>query len=163
MFRMKAFRFRIHTLIHKVWVFWYLLSFALKLIWRGIIHDWSKFSAVEAQGFGELLPQLHASTYGDASYQALMQQLQPILQHHYRVNRHHPEHFPDGYRAMTLEDIVEMWCDWRASVKKHEHSNLSDSLAHCQQRFGISEDLIQILRNTANLSIDTTADLTQRE
>lgn len=148
---MKAFRFRVHTLVHKLWVSLYLWGFALKLIWRGIGYDWSKFSSFEAQGFGALLPKLRDSTYGNTNYQKLMQQLQPILQHHYRLNRHHPEHFPHGYQDMTLVDVVEMWCDWQASVKKHKKSNLNDSLAYCQKRFGIAEELIRIFRNTANL------------
>ena len=145
---MKAMLFRFHTLHHKLWVLYYVSGFALKLLWRGILHDYSKFSTFEARGFGEELPKLRESSYGEADYHALLEHTQPILTHHYRYNRHHPEHFPDGYTNMSLLDIVEMLCDWQASVKKHQDGDIVKSIDYCQQRFGMSDDISNILRNT---------------
>lgn len=145
---MKATRFRLHTLGHKFWVFFYLCVFAFKLIWRGIIHDYSKFSKIEAKGFGDELPKLRKSSYGEANYQDLLEQTKPILEHHYKYNRHHPEHFQNGYSDMNLIDLVEMLCDWQASVKKHKDGNIRKSIVHCKQRFGMSEDIVNILLNT---------------
>ena len=144
----KAARFRLHTLGHKFWVLFYLSVFALQLGWRGIIHDYSKFSKIEAEGFGEELPKLRESSYGESNYQELLEQTKPILDHHYIYNRHHPEHFQHGYTEMNLIDIVEMLCDWQASVKKHQDGNIIKSIAYCQQRFGMSEDIVKILLNT---------------
>ncbi|MCP4401672.1 MAG: hypothetical protein GY801_30775 [bacterium] len=145
---MKATRFRLHTLVHKFWVFSYLGVFALKLIWRGLIHDSSKFSTLEAEGFGECLPKLRESSYGERDYQDLLDQTQAILNHHYTHNRHHPEHFQHGYSEMDLIDVVEMLCDWQASIKKHQDGNIITSIEYCKQRFDMSEDIVKIFLNT---------------
>ena len=145
---MKATRFRIHTLRHKFWVFVYLSDFALHLLWRGLIHDYSKFSTIEAEGFGECLSKLQESSYGEQDYQDLLDQTQPILNHHYKYNRHHPEHFQNGYSEMNLIDVVEMLCDWQASIKKHKDGNIIKSIEYCKQRFDMSEDIVKILLNT---------------
>lgn len=140
--------FRLHTLVHKFWVFFYLCIFAFRLIWRGIIHDCSKFSKTESEGFGGFLPKLQNSSYGKDDYEDLLEQLQPVLKHHYKFNRHHPEHFQNGYSDMNLVDVVEMLCDWQASVKKHRCGNIVRSIEYSKKRFFMSEDIVKIFLNT---------------
>ena len=154
-------KFRIHNLGHKGWVTWYCLRFASRLLWRAVTHDWSKNSRVEARGFGRLLPLLKESTYGTESYQVLMDEMKPVLQHHYKYNRHHPEYFGVGaprdidhpflcgLDAMTLLDFTEMWCDWQAAVKKHEDGDIFRSIKHNCDRFKMSNQLTRILTNEA--------------
>lgn len=77
--------------------------------------------------------------------------MKPALEHHYANYRHHPEHFVDGVNDMNLIDLVEMICDWKASTLRHNDGNLLKSIEINAQRFGMSEQLTQILVNTAKL------------
>jgi len=71
------------------------------------------------------------------------------LAHHYENNRHHPEHFADGVAGMTLVDVAEMLADWKAATERVKDGDLTRSLKIQQERFGLSDDLVSILRNTA--------------
>ncbi len=145
-------QYRLHTFIHKIWVLHYLLLFSLRLLWRGIVHDFSKLSKFEAEGYGECLPKFRQTSYGSEGYQELLSQLHPVLDHHYKHNRHHPEHFQGGYTDMNLLDIVEMLCDWRASVKRQKDGDIMKSIRQCRKRFRISDDLAKIFMNTVRKS-----------
>jgi len=50
---------------------------------------------------------------------------------------------------MSLIDIVEMICDWIAAVERHDDGNIFKSIEINQKRFGYSDDLKNILINTA--------------
>lgn len=51
--------------------------------------------------------------------------------------------------GMTLVDLVEMIADWKASTERHLTGDLRRSLEINQERFGMSDELVQILANTA--------------
>lgn len=116
---------------------------------RALHHDESKLSDAEIDGFTEFTPKLKASTYGSEEYHTYLKELKPILEHHYQHSRHHPEHFEDGYTGMNLVDLTEMFCDWLASTQRHEDGDIYKSIKISQKRFGLSDDTVQILRNTA--------------
>ena len=73
------------------------------------------------------------------------------LNHHYAANRHHPEHFSKGIDDMTLVDIVEMLCDWKAASLRQNDGNLLKSIEINAQRFGYDDQLKRIFINTARL------------
>ena len=73
---------------HKILVMWYIIKFCSKLLWRGVLHDNSKFSGREARLFATVLPRLKESTYGSKEYTKLLESLKPVLDFHYK-NRHH--------------------------------------------------------------------------
>lgn len=50
---------------------------------------------------------------------------------------------------MTLLDLIEMLADWKAAGERHANGSMEKSLEHNQVRFGITEQLSQILKNTA--------------
>ena len=125
----------------------YLLEFCAKLIWRGIVHDNSKFAPEEAESYARLLPRLKGTTYGSPEYQALLDELKPALEHHYQ-NRHHPEAHVFGIDGMSFLDLVEMWYDWKAATKKHDDGNLENSIKVNTTRFKLSEQLANIMRNS---------------
>ena len=54
-----------------------------------------------------------------------------------------------GVAAMTLIDLVEMFCDWAAASERHADGNLLRSIEIGQERFGFSDELVSIFRNTA--------------
>lgn len=145
---MKVLTWLWHTLVHKFWIFYELLKFSLSLIWRGVIHDSSKFSIFEIKGYSKNLPKLKGTTYGSDEYKVLLEELKPVIQHHYQHNRHHPEFFKNGVEDMTLKDVVEMYIDWKVSCRKHADGNIEKSLDVNKVRFKISDQLVQIMRNS---------------
>lgn len=76
--------------------------------------------------------------------------LKPAIDIHYKNNRHHPEHFANGIKDMTLLDLLEMLCDWKASSERHADGNIYRSIEINQSRFGYSDELKDILKNTVD-------------
>jgi hypothetical protein len=56
-----------------------------------------------------------------------------------------------GIRGMSLLDVVEMLCDWRAATMMHADGDIRKSIEINQKRFGYSDDLKAILLNTLPL------------
>ena len=121
-----------------------------QLVRRAIFHDESKLSDPEKKIFDEFTPKLKDSTYGSSEYKNFLEEMGVALEHHYQNNRHHPEHFSDGISGMTLIDIVEMVCDWKAATMRHDDGDIRKSLEINIKRFNISEQLACILENTIN-------------
>ena len=119
-----------------------------ELLNRSNNHDRTKLIAPEVQIFTEYTPKLAGCTYGSKEYNRYLKEMKKALDHHYKVNRHHPEHFENGINDMTLIDLIEMLCDWMAAVKRHDDGDIYKSLAINKKRFGISKQLSQILENT---------------
>jgi hypothetical protein len=111
-------------------------------------HDNTKLLPGELEYFDEYTPKLAGCTYGSDEYKQFLTELKPALDHHYSVNRHHPEHFENGVRGMNLVDLVEMFCDWYAATKRHNDGDIMKSISLNQSRFGYSDDLKLILDNT---------------
>ena len=122
-----------------------------KLETRGVKHDASKLESPEVELFAEMTPKLAAVTYGSEEYKEALGKLKPALEHHYASNRHHPEHFVNGINDMTLIDVVEMFCDWKASTLRHNDGNLLKSIEINAERFNMDGQLKQILMNTARM------------
>ena len=112
-----------------------------KLDLRGVKHDASKLESPEVDLFAEHTLQLAALSYGSSEYQESLDALKPALDHHYASNRHHPEHFVNGITDMTLIDIIEMFCDWKASTLRHNDGNLLKSIEINAERFNIDGQL----------------------
>jgi hypothetical protein len=121
----------------------------VRLLDRAKLHDQSKLVEPEASGFAEVTHQLASVTYGSEEYRGFLKKLDPILQHHYGNNRHHPEHHKNGIDDMTLDDLTELLCDWKAASERHNDGNIKKSIEHNADRFGISPQLVRILENTA--------------
>ena len=137
-----------HIIIHKLWVMWYIFLFCLQIMGRAITHDLSKFGHDESKSFSQNLKQLSKVTYGSAEYKENLSTLEPTLNHHYKHNRHHPEHWEHGLLEMDLYDIVEMQADWLASIKKNGNGNIFTSLRVNKSRVGLSHQLHKIISNT---------------
>lgn len=118
------------------------------LLRRAFAHDRSKLYPPELAVFDEYTPKLSQVAYGSSAYKLALEAMAPGLDHHYKVNRHHPEYHDDGIRGMSLLDLIEMLCDWEASTERHEDGNVHASIEQNQSRFGYSDDLKAILHNT---------------
>ena len=117
---------------------------------RAVVHDASKWSAEEWPYFEEATPKLAGLTYGTPEYKASLQSIRPAIDHHNAANAHHPEHHADGINGMSLLDLLEMLCDWKAAGERHADGGcIVRSLTHNRERFGITPQLEQVLLNTA--------------
>lgn len=137
------------TLKHSLRVGALMVEIISELSARSVRHDLSKIGPEERDVFDEYSPKLKASTYGSGEYHGYLAAMKPALDHHYAENRHHPEHFADGVNGMTLADLVEMLADWKAAGERHADGSLRRSLEVQRERFGLSDQLLRILENTA--------------
>ena len=142
---------RVETQKHIEKVRKYIRFFTDKLTTRGVEHDTTKLETPEVELFAEHTEQLAQLNYGSEEYKAALTALKPALDHHYGVYRHHPEHFPNGINDMNLIDLVEMMADWKASSERHNNGNILKSIEINSKRFGINDQLTQILLNTAKI------------
>jgi hypothetical protein len=122
-----------------------------KIEMRGVKHDASKLESPEVEVFAEYTPKLNNTTFGSEEYYQNLENMKSALDHHYASNRHHPEHFVNGINDMTLVDIIEMFCDWKASTLRHNDGNLLKSIETNAERFHMDGQLRQILLNTARM------------
>ncbi len=119
-----------------------------KLEERGFKHDLSKLQPPEKDGFDKVTGVLKGLTYGSDEYKTQLARLKPILDHHYAHNSHHPEHYPNGVDGMTLLDLIEMFCDWKAATERHADGNIEKSIQHNKGRFKLTDQLANIFENT---------------
>lgn len=124
---------------------YYIHDFAARISGRGVWHDASKLEQPEKSVFDEFTPKLKGLTFGSDEYKAALVGMGDGLKHHYQSNRHHPEHFENGVNGMTLVDIVEMVCDWKAASGA---KGMPVDMAYLAKRFGIDTQLAQIIANT---------------
>ena len=125
-------------------------KFCDKFLERLTHHDASKLEEPEHKYFDKGTPQLQSSTFGEKSYDDVKARIKPGLDHHYANNDHHPEHFGErGISGMNLYQLLEMWIDWTAAVKRHADGNIFNSLMYNRDRFHIDDQLFSILLNTA--------------
>lgn len=116
---------------------------------RGRFHDASKLDEPEASAFATASLQLSQTEYGSDEYNASLSELAPALTHHYKNNRHHPEHWAGGVRDMTLIDMIEMLVDWKAAGERHKDGSIAQSLDRNRIRFKYGEEIDRILCRTA--------------
>lgn len=146
------------TISHKFYVFMFILSDCAKLMWRALIHDWSKFTYSESKGFIQVVHLLKTSKYGDETYQDCLKKLKPCLEKHYARNKHHPEHFVHDINdtftcmdKMSLIDLIEMINDWKAATKRHKDGDIVRSINQNKERFAMSNQLTNILKNSVGV------------
>lgn len=137
-----------HTLKHIARVQQLLGNVVTRLVVRALVHDKSKLESPEVEIFEEFTCKLAGSTYGSEEYEAFRVAMKPGLDHHYAHNSHHPEFYPNGIRGMSLLDLIEMICDWKAATERHNNGDILKSLEINQKRFGYSDELKQIFFNT---------------
>ena len=116
---------------------------------RMIAHDISKTQEPEKPIFDEMTSKLKSSTYGSPEYNGFLKHMKVALDHHYANNSHHPEHYENGIKDMSLFDIMEMLIDWKAATERHADGDLRKSIEINQERFGYGDELKSILIATA--------------
>lgn len=117
------------------------------LLERCETHDKSKLSEPEKSGFEKMDSEPYYP-YGSQEYFDKLERYAPILEHHYKLNPHHPEHYSGFIAEMDLLDILEMVCDWasrRGGLCENEMISLVEQQS---ERFSIPSELSNILLNT---------------
>ncbi len=134
----------------------YLNTVIKELLHRQEQHDQTKLQSPEVEIFEEYTQKLRDVTYGSEQYNQYLKEMKLVLDHHYACNRHHPEYFYDPISVysgaeisrMTLIDLIEMLCDWKAGTLRHANGDIYKSIEINQKRFGYSDELKRILFNT---------------
>lgn len=127
----------------------------VELVKREMWHDYDKIhDKTEKTLFDEYTPKLKNCTYGSDEYKSYLKGLKEGLDIHYANNRHHPEHFENGIKGMNLIDLLEMICDWKAASERHADGDIYKSIELNQKRFGYSDELKNILKNTVDFLVE---------
>lgn len=132
---------------HKETVAKRLRFLAEQLLERAEKHDNSKLRSPEVDWLIEMDKEPRYK-YGTKEYLDKKARWQKFFDHHYAQNRHHPEHFSTGVEGMNLTDICEYLIDissYYAEMHPEEVFNIINNQA---DRFGLDEQLTQILKNT---------------
>lgn len=140
------------TKIHRGRVRNNLNAIMTNLAVRATQHDRSKLVSPEKEGFDAMgSDSLSQTTYGTVAYHENTAQLGPALTHHYAAaeNGHHPEHWPNGIRDMSLIDLLELLADWKAAAERTKDGSLARSLFVNRTRFGMQPSLARTLARTA--------------
>lgn len=113
-------------------------------------HDLSKLTEPEKSCYDKFIPMLKETKYGSKEYHDVQRQMQKEgLDHHYQVNRHHPEHFANGINDMTIVDLVEYFVDtYSASLKSD--TPYSEGVKKNAARHKLPEELVNIFINTVD-------------
>ncbi len=126
-------------------------------------HDSSKFEEPEASAFEAVSAKLSNVEYGSDEYKKSLEELREPLKHHYSHNSHHPQYYAidsegevndyaveSGFAIsqMSLLDLLEMLTDWKASTERMSNGDIRKSLEVNTERFGIDEQLHNILLQT---------------
>lgn len=117
---------------------------------RADMHDRSKLAEPEKSAYDNLMrfKSSHDMVYGSPDYAEGLKILGPALDHHYAANSHHPQHYENGIAGMSLLDLIEMLCDWKAAGERYKDGSIAQSLAHNRERFGINDQLFSVFENT---------------
>jgi len=135
---------------HILEVNYFISQCIVSLLSRANNHDATKLGPDEAPYFDEHTPKLENTTYGSDEYNKILEDLKPALEHHYKFNDHHPEHHSGGLQDMSLLEVVEMLCDWKAATLRHPDGDIRKSIELNQSRFGYSDEFKGLLLNTVN-------------
>lgn len=155
---------RPETLAHIEKVASYIRKVRENLRDRAEAHDQSKLVEPELSAFDKATPLLQTLVYGSDEYKQSLKDLGPALEHHLANNSHHPEFWDEGISGMSLMDLVEMICDWKAASERlrkptpsppgqtpvpQYNNDFLHSIALNQERFGYTDEMRKVLENTA--------------
>ena len=130
---------------HKKEVFSILSKVIIDMAEKAVLHDNSKHHPIEKKIFKSNIKY----KFGSPEYNKNLDSLKEGLNHHYGKNRHHPEHFKNGVNGMNLLDVMEMVADWIAASNHYQvDGNIYESFEKCKERFGIDDQLGEIILNT---------------
>jgi hypothetical protein len=133
---------------HRYYVSFFLMKLIEDLFLRSNVHDVSKHSDEEFEGFRKSIYYLKGPWGQENRPPEILEQLNESLQIHYKRNDHHPEHFENGMEDMDLVQLLELIADWRAAMIGQDNHDIDETIATGQERFGYPDFMAKILKNT---------------
>lgn len=135
---------------HRFRVFKYLSRISQEIMRRGNEHDCSKLCSPELEIYSRNVDEFDNHPFGSPEYVKAIEQIMDAKIHHWKFNRHHPEHFKNGIEGMNLVDLMEMLCDWKSATLNHPRhpGDMRKSVEIAAEKYKISPQLVQILYNT---------------
>lgn len=121
--------------------------FASVLATRGTSHDSSKLIEPEYSGW-LAMDQEPRYLYGSEKYYDKINRYKEVLEHHYSLNSHHPEHFENPSTQMDLVDLIEMLCDWFSYSNNISWLEGYNTINFQCARFGLNDTIRYLLLNT---------------
>lgn len=116
---------------------------------RASIHDASKLVSPERLHFERANLELGKHEYGTPEYNASREKhLGTALNHHWKNNRHHPEHYAGGIFDMCLLDVIEMLCDWKAATEREQGAAIDVSITKNTKRYDLTTATAKVFTNT---------------
>lgn len=125
-----------------------LMGVAHDLEMRAHVHDRSKLEDPELSMFDVYRIKLDEVEHDSPEYRQHLKEMGEALEHHYRENRHHPEHFENGIEGMNLIDLIEMLCDWLAASRRQGDDPEPYITGGGRERFGYGDEIERLLLNT---------------
>ena len=144
----KTFDFLCETLLHMSEVKENLETISSELKKRGLAHDRTKLQEIEFDAFVSTRDKFKKANYGSKEYQECIDKVKPAVDHHYENNRHHTGYHKNGINDMNLIDLMEMLADWKAAARRSPDKSLEDTLDYAFKKYGIGEQLGNMIRNT---------------
>lgn len=123
-----------------------LRRLARKLEERADLHDNSKFSLDELEGFIGFKEAARVHPFGTPEYYQAQERFQPTIDLHMSRNSHHPEHYNGNLDRMSLMDFMEMLCDWGGAIAIYGQLDFEKSLEIQQQEFDIQPHHLYLIR-----------------
>ena len=121
-----------------------------ELLERKLNHDKSKLEYPEKEEFDKYYKIKGKIPYGSSEYYNSLNRFGKALEHHYRYNRHHPEHFSNLIYGMTIMDVIEMLCDWEATAAKQSTDAIYKGIEVNSERFSYDKKMVRVLSNTVD-------------
>ena len=143
----ESWRYFLLTTTHKFFVIMGMARVCCKLMKSAIVHDMSKYSKAEYDGFKKLITVFRNTQYGTPEYSAILEKERDTINLHYSRNKHHPEFHKNGLDDMDFYLLTEMIVDWRASVRKNKNGDIKRSFEINEKRFNIKPEILRILKS----------------
>lgn len=114
------------------------------------LHDKSKLEDPEKACYDKYIPMLKEAKYGSKEYYEIKEKMKKEgLDHHFQVNRHHPEHFENGIEDMTIVDLVEYFIDTYSASTKSD-TPYSEGVKANAKTHNLPDALVKIFINTVD-------------
>lgn len=120
---------------------------------RGVRHDNSKFSGIEATIGGmyhDDYNKINVLCPHKSDVENYAEKTKAASTEHYKLNDHHVEHFENGLSDMNLIQLTELICDNVAHFKERGYAPTECvyEVGVLFKSHGASDDIISIMKNT---------------
>ena len=139
--------------VHQLHVSNNMKRIANELRRRGIRHDNSKFSGIEAtigNMYHDEYNKINVLCPHKSDVENYAEKTKAASIEHYRLNDHHVEHFENGLSGMSLIQLTELVCDSVAHLKERGYAPTECvcEVEYLFKGYGASDDVISIVKNT---------------